>query len=136
MRHRVRSLMKRRKLNRPHSHRLALFRNLAREVFEHGSIMTTTAKAKAVKPFIERILTKAKEAHFTENKERSIALRRQIYKHFNDRKLVKKICDEIAPKFENRNGGYLRIVKIGPRRGDAAEMSLLQLVVTQEESEE
>ncbi|ACR80554.1 MULTISPECIES: 50S ribosomal protein L17 [Kosmotoga] len=144
MRHRV----KKKKLNRPHSQRLALMRGLARELFEHGTIITTTAKAKAVKPFVESIITKAKKAalYAKEINERSngdpeiqalrsknVALRREINRHFNDRKLVKKICDEIAVNYIDRNGGYTRIIKVGRRRGDAAELSILQLVETKSE---
>ncbi|AEX85267.1 50S ribosomal protein L17 [Marinitoga sp. 1135] len=132
MRHRV----KVNKLSRYASHRKALLKNLAREVFEHGSIITTTAKAKAVRPLVEKILTKAKEAKTTDNKDRSVALRRQINRYFNDRRFTNKVVDEIAPKFENRNGGYTRILKIGYRRGDAAELSLLQLVESIENKEE
>ncbi|KLO22617.1 50S ribosomal protein L17 [Marinitoga sp. 1197] len=131
MRHRVKT----NKLSRYASHRKALLKNLAREVFEHGSIITTTAKAKAVRPLVEKILTKAKEAKTTDNKDRSIALRRQINRYFNDRKFTNKVVDEIAPVFENRNSGYTRILKIGFRRGDAAELSLLQLVENIEKKE-
>lgn len=137
------------KLNRPHSQRVALMRNLAREVFEHGTVMTTTTKAKVVKPFIESIITKAKEAALCARqianksetdpevltlKSRNIALRREINRHFGDRKLVKKICDEIAVDYLDRNGGYTRIVKVGHRRGDAAEVSILQLVKPEKEA--
>ncbi|SHE72993.1 large subunit ribosomal protein L17 [Marinitoga hydrogenitolerans DSM 16785] len=132
MRHRV----KINKLSRYASHRKALLKNLAREVFEHGSIITTTAKAKAVRPLVEKILTKAKEAKTTDNKDRSVALRRQINRYFNDRRFTNKVVDEIAPAFENRNSGYTRILKIGFRRGDAAELSLLQLVENIEKKEE
>ncbi|AKI97914.1 bL17 family ribosomal protein [Kosmotoga pacifica] len=143
MRHR----MHKKKLNRPHNQRVALMRGLAREVFEHGTIMTTTTKAKAVKPFVESIITKAKEAALCARqiaeksegdpelvalKARNVALRREINRHFNDRKLVKKICDEIAVNYLNRNGGYTRIVKVGRRRGDAAELSILQLIKPEE----
>ncbi|MCD6160232.1 MAG: 50S ribosomal protein L17 [Kosmotoga sp.] len=139
MRHRI----NKKKLNRPHSQRVALMRNLAREVFEHGTVMTTTTKAKFVKPFVESIITKAKEAALCAKqiaektdtdpelltlKSRNVALRREINRHFGDRKLVKKICDEIAVDYLDRNGGYTRIVKVGHRRGDAAEVSILQLV--------
>jgi len=134
MRHRV----KINKLSRYASHRKALLKNLAREVFEHGSIITTTAKAKAVRPLVEKILTKAIEAKTTDNKDRNVALRRQINRYFNDRKFTNKVVDEIAPVFieKNRKSGYTRILKIGFRRGDAAELSLLQLVESIEKKEE
>lgn len=132
MRHRV----KINKLSRYASHRKSLLKNLAREVFEHGSIITTTAKAKAVRPMVEKILTKAKEAKTTDNKDRSVALRRQINRYFNDKRFTNKVVDEIAPIFENRNSGYTRILKIGFRKGDAAELSLLQLVESIDKKEE
>ncbi|WGS65342.1 50S ribosomal protein L17 [Marinitoga aeolica] len=134
MRHRV----KINKLSRYASHRKALLKNLAREVFEHGSIITTTAKAKAVKPMVEKILTKAIEAKETDNKDRSVALRRQINRYFNDKRFTNKIVDEVAKVFidANRKSGYTRILKIGFRRGDAAELSLLQLVENIEKKEE
>ncbi|MBM7559944.1 50S ribosomal protein L17 [Marinitoga litoralis] len=134
MRHRV----KINKLSRYASHRKALLKNLAREVFEHGSIITTTAKAKTVRPLVEKILTKAIEANKTDNKDRSVALRRQINRYFNDRKFTNKVVDEVAKVYveKNRTSGYTRILKIGYRRGDAAELSLLQLVETAEKKEE
>ncbi len=126
MRHR----MKRNKLNRYGSHRRALERNFAKEILEHKTIMTTTVKAKAIKPFIEKLLTKAVKAYKIKdaNKDESVALRRQLFAELGDRRLVNKLVDEIAPKFVNRNGGYTRVLKVGPRRGDGAEMSVLQLI--------
>jgi large subunit ribosomal protein L17 len=128
MRHRVKT----NKLNRYASHRKALLNNLARSVFESESIITTTAKAKAVRPLVEKIITKAKEANATDSPDRRVALNRDINKHFNDRKLVYKIVHEIAPRYENRNGGYTRILKIGYRKGDASELSILQLLPKEE----
>lgn len=146
MRHRVSGS----KLNMPHSQRVALMRNLARELFEHGTIVTTVTRAKEVRPFVESIITKAKKATILsaeiaakdsessesqELKSRNLALRREINRNFNDRKLVKKICDEIAVKYLERNGGYTRIVKLGMRRGDASEMAVLQLIDNEERQE-
>lgn len=126
MRHR----MKRNKLNRYASHRNALLRNLAKEIIEHNSIMTTTVKAKVGRQYIEKLIAKAIKAYKIKesNKAESVALRRQIFAEIGDRRLVNKLVDEIAPKFVERNGGYLRVVKVGPRRGDGAEMAVLQLV--------
>ncbi len=126
MRHR----MKRTKLNRYGSHRRSLMRNLAKEIIEHGTIMTTTVKAKVGKEYIEKLITKAVRAYKIkdENKEESIALRRQLFAELGDRKLVNKLVDEIAPKYTNRNGGYTRVIKVGQRRGDGAEVSVLQIV--------
>ncbi|MEA2066492.1 MAG: L17 family ribosomal protein [Thermotogota bacterium] len=144
MRHRV----KKKKLNRPHDQRLALKRSLAREIFEHETIITTTSKAKIVKPFVESLLTKAKKAasyaqqiaekgdpnspELADLKAKNVSLRREINRHFNSRKLVKRICDEIGTRYLDRNGGYTRIVKLGKRRGDATELSILQLVKPEE----
>uniref|UniRef100_A0A7C4RWU4 Large ribosomal subunit protein bL17 n=1 Tax=Fervidobacterium thailandense TaxID=1008305 RepID=A0A7C4RWU4_9BACT len=126
MRHR----MKRNKLNRYASHRNALLRNLAKEIIEHNSIMTTTVKAKVGRQYIEKLIAKAIKAYKIKESDRaeSVALRRQIFAELGDRRLVNKLVDEIAPKFVERNGGYLRVVKVGPRRGDGAEMAVLQLV--------
>ncbi|HOO75301.1 MAG TPA: 50S ribosomal protein L17 [Tepiditoga sp.] len=124
MRHRVKT----NKLNRYAKHRNALLSNLARSVFEEESIITTTAKAKTVRPLVEKIITKAKEASSTDVPERKMALSREINKYFNDRKLVQKIVNEIGPRYATRNGGYTRILKIGFRRGDASELSILQLL--------
>jgi len=126
MRHR----MKRNKLNRYGSHRMSLMRNLAKEIIEHGTIMTTTVKAKVGKEYIEKLITKAVKAYKIkdENKEESIALRRQLFAELGDRKLVNKLVDEIAPKYTGRNGGYTRVIKVGQRRGDGAEVSVLQIV--------
>jgi large subunit ribosomal protein L17 len=128
MRHRV----KRNKLNRYASHRKALVKNIARSVFEEGSIVTTTVKAKVARSLVEKIITKAKKANAADTPERKMALSREINKNFNDRKLVDKIVNEIAPKYQDRNGGYTRILKIGFIRGDASEMSLFQLLPVDE----
>jgi len=126
MRHR----MKRNKLNRYGTHRVSLMRNLAKEIIDHGTIMTTTVKAKVGKEYVEKLITKAVKAYKikNENKAESVALRRQIFAELGDRQLVNKLVDEIAPKFATRNGGYTRVIKVGARRGDGAELSVLQLV--------
>ena len=146
MRHRVSGS----KLNMPHSQRVSLMKNLARELFEHGTIVTTVTKAKELRPFVESIITRAKKAttitqelgtksaespEALELKSRNLALRREINRNFNDRRLVKKICDEVAVKYLTRNGGYTRIVKLGMRRGDASEMAVIQLVDNEEKKE-
>jgi len=128
MRHRVKT----NKLNRYATHRKALLNNIARSIFEEGSIITTTAKAKTAKPLVEKLITKAIKAN-KGDATKKMALSREINKHFNDRKLVAKLVNEIAPKYMDRNGGYTRILKIGFRRGDASEMSLFQLLPVNEE---
>jgi len=121
MRHRV----KNKTLNRYASHRIAMLRNIAREVFEHGTIITTAPKAKAARTLIERIITKAKKG--------DVWSRRLIDRELHDRRLTNKVVEEIAPKFKNREGGYTRILKLGQRRGDGAEMVILQLLEVEEE---
>ncbi len=116
MRHRK----KVKKLGRPVGHRKALLRNLASQIIQHHEIKTTLAKAKAARSFVERLITYAK--HDT------VHHRRLAFKHLQNRTLVKKLFDEIGPAFEDRNGGYTRVIKLGQRRGDGAEMAILQLV--------
>lgn len=116
MRHRK----KLKKLSRPSDHRKALIKNLMRSIFEHGSIVTTLPKAKAVRPFIEKAITKGKSG--------SVHSRRCINAYLGDRKLTNKVVDEISTKFKERPGGYTRILKMGKRRGDASEMALLQII--------
>ncbi|HPE41011.1 MAG TPA: 50S ribosomal protein L17 [Bacteroidales bacterium] len=108
------------KLSRPSDHRKALIKNLMRSLFEHGSIVTTLPKAKAVRPFVEKVITKGKSG--------SVHSRRYIYSYLGDRKLTNKVVDEISKKFQSRPGGYTRILKMGQRRGDASEIALLQIL--------
>lgn len=116
MRHRK----KVKKLGRTASHRRATLRNLASALINHHQIKTTLAKAKAARSNIEKLITTGKKD--------SVHARRQAFKFLQNRTLVKKLFDEIAPSFSDRNGGYTRIVKLGPRTGDSAEMAILQLV--------
>ncbi len=131
MRHRV----KRHRINRPKDHRTALLRNQARELIEHGSIVTTISKAKALKVFFDKLMSKAVKAASADDKIKSMNLRRQINRHLNDKRLTNKFVDEIASRYVGRSGGYTRIVRIGYRRGDGAEMAIVQLV-SSETSEE
>ncbi len=108
------------KLNRTASHRKAMFSNLATQLFEHKKIRTTKSKAKAVRPVIERLITFAKKG--------DLASRRQVLKTVRDKKIVKELFEEVAPTFESRNGGYTRIIKLGQRLGDGAELAYLELV--------
>jgi large subunit ribosomal protein L17 len=117
MRHRK----QRAKLSRETAHRKALFSNLCREVIDHERIQTTEAKAKAVKPELERLITLAKRG--------DLHARRQALSELGqDKFLVHKLFEEIAPRYAERNGGYTRIVKLGPRRSDSTEMVYLELV--------
>jgi large subunit ribosomal protein L17 len=94
--------------------------NLSASLFEHERIRTTEAKAKMLRPFAERLITKAKKG--------GIHDRRQVLAVIEDRKVVHKLFADIGPRFEDRNGGYTRILKLGPRNGDAAPMVLIELV--------
>lgn len=129
MRHRV----KRHRLGRYGSHRKSLLRNLSREIVEHGAVVTTTAKAKAVKIFMDKLMAKAVEAVTTDDRAKSVHLRRQINAVLGDRRLTNKLVDEIAKRYVGRKSGFVRVLRLGYRRGDAAEMSLVQLVEASEE---
>ena len=111
----------RRKLSRTPSHRKALFMNLSREVISHERIQTTEAKAKAVKPEVEKLITLAKRGD-------QHARRQAMARLGQDKFVVYKLFEEIAPRYADRNGGYTRILKLGPRQSDATEMVFLELV--------
>lgn len=99
------------------------------ELFRHERIKTTLAKAKAVRSEAEHLVTLAKRSQTKRDTEQQdIHERRQLAAVLTDGEVVKKLCDEIAPRFMARQGGYTRIIKLGPRQGDAAEMVLLELV--------
>ena len=108
-------------LSRSSSHRKALIMNLAREVIEHERIKTTEAKAKAAKPEIERLITLAKRGDQHARRQAAAALGQ-------DKFVVYRLFEEIAPRYADRPGGYLRILKLGPRRSDSTEMVFLELV--------
>ena len=111
----------RNKLSRDSAHRRALMRNLCRDVIEHERITTSQAKAKAVKPKLEKLITLAKRG--------DLHARRQVLSELGqDKFLVHKLFEEVAPRYAERPGGYTRIVKLGPRRSDSTEMVLLELV--------
>jgi large subunit ribosomal protein L17 len=111
----------RNKLSRDSAHRRALMRNLCRDVIEHERITTSQAKAKAVKPKLERMITLAKRG--------DLHARRQVLAELGqDKFLVHKLFEEVAPRYADRPGGYTRIIKLGPRRSDSTEMVFLELV--------
>ncbi len=116
MRHRVKG----RKLGRTASHRLATMRSLATALFLHKKIVTTLAKAKHARTFIEPLITKAKAD--------TVHARRLVEEHIKDKEAFKELFGNIIEKVGDRPGGYTRIVKLGQRRGDAAEMAILELV--------
>jgi large subunit ribosomal protein L17 len=108
------------KLGRDSAHRRALYANLACSLIEHGRIRTTEAKAKAVKPFAEQMITLGKRG--------DLSARRQAISELRSQDAVRKLFDDVAPRFAERPGGYSRIVKLGQRQGDAADMVYLELV--------
>ena len=116
----MRHAMKHRKLGRTSSHRQAMFRNQLASLIQHGRIKTTLAKAKELRPLAERLVTRGREG--------TVHARRMVRQWVPDRKVVKKLFDDVAPRFADRPGGYLRILKLGPRPGDAAEMAYLEFV--------
>lgn len=122
MRHRVAGYH----LGRDTAQRKQLFSNLVRELYMHGRITTTEAKARAVRGDAEKLITKAK--HGLRDGGNRIHAQRQIVAYLGDQTVAKKVFDEIAPKYAERNGGYTRVVKLGKRQGDAADMAILELV--------
>ena len=111
-------------LSRDAGHRKLLFRNLIRDLYIHERITTTEAKARAIRAEAERLITKAKHG-VSGNR---VHAQRQLVSFLNDKTVVKKVFDEFAPRYATRNGGYTRMIKIGKRSGDAAEMVILELV--------
>lgn len=108
------------KLNRTRSHREAMLSNMAMSLFEHRIIKTTDAKAKALRPVVDRLITTAKK--------NTLASRRQVAERIRVREIFQKLYTEIIPQFADRNSGYTRVIKLGVRRGDGASMSVIELV--------
>lgn len=116
-------------LGRDAGHRKALFRNLIKSLYTHERIMTTEAKARSIRADAEKLITKAKRG-LAEGGNR-VHAQRQLVSYLNDKTLAKKVFDEFAPRYAARNGGYTRMIKIGKRQGDAADMVILELVDTE-----
>jgi large subunit ribosomal protein L17 len=123
MRHRVAG----KTLSRGKDERKALRRNLIKQLFEHERIKTTRAKAIAVRGQAERLITLAKNGNSAGEIE-MVNARRKAASQLSDAGAVQRLFDEVAPRFENRQGGYTRIVKLGMRKGDAAQMVILELI--------
>ncbi len=125
MRHQVAGF----KLNRTKGARIALRRNLIKQFFENERIRTTVTKASAIRGEAEKMITVARNVKDASDNEK-VAARRLIVARLggNSNEIVKKLFDEIAPRFAERNGGYTRVLKLGPRFGDKAEMAILELV--------
>ena len=109
-----------RQLGSPTDHRMSMLRGMVTYLFENGSIETTDTRAKEVRDLADKMITLGKK--------NTLAAKRQAHSFITKEEVVKKLFDEIAPKYADRNGGYTRIIKTGPRRGDAAEMAIIQLI--------
>lgn len=109
-----------RKLSRPTDHRKAILRNQVTKLLAYGRIETTHARAKETQRMAEKMITLAKRG--------DLHARRQVLAYIYDEDVVTKLFDEIAPKYSERNGGYTRVLKMGPRRGDGAEMAIIELL--------
>ena len=109
-----------RKLGRTTDHRRAMLRAMVTYLLENGQIETTVTRAKEVRAVAEKMITIGKNS--------DLHSKRQVFAYVTKEDVAKRVFDEISPKYADRNGGYTRIVKIGPRRGDAAEMAIIQLV--------
>ena len=110
-----------RKLGRPTDHRRAMLRAMVTYLLENGKIETTVTRAKEVRPLAEKMITLGKKG--------DLAAKRAAMTFITKEDVVKKVFDELAPKYAERNGGYVRITRIGPRRGDGAEMAIIELVL-------
>src|SRR5881409_338218 len=116
MKHRVAG----RKLGRTSAHRLAVLRNLSTDLFRHERIRTTLMKAKELRPFAEKLITVGKRG--------DVFARRRVARHIHDSAIARKLVETLSTRFAERPGGYTRIIKLGPRRGDSAEMAILEFV--------
>lgn len=115
MRHRKKG----RGLSRKPDHRTATLRNMATSLIRHERIRTTEAKAKELRPFVEKLITWARRD--------DVHARRRVRRHIADREVLGKLFDQVGPRFEGREGGYTRILKLGARKGDGAELALIEL---------
>ena len=109
-----------RKLGRTSDHRKAMLRGMVTYLIENGQIETTVTRAKEVKAMAENMITIAKSS--------GLHSKRQVYSYITKESVAKKLMEEVAPKFADKNGGYTRVIKTGPRRGDAAEMCIIELI--------
>ena len=122
MRHRISG----KKLNRTSQHRQMLFRNMSQALLRHEQIVTTLAKARALRPVVERLITLGKRG--------DLHARRQAYARLRDDAMTKKLFDVLSPRYAERKGGYLRIIKAGYRYGDAAAMAVIEFVERDEDA--
>lgn len=119
-------------LGRTSDQRKLLRRNLISDLFRYERITTTETKARAIRAEAEKLITMAKRALAHEDKTRAVHARRVMMSRINNREAVTKVFDELAPRYETRPGGYTRTYKMGPRKGDAAPMALIEMVDREE----
>ncbi len=124
--------MAHRKLNRTHEHRKAMFANMACALIKHEQITTTLPKAKALRPVVEKLVTLAK--HADADKDRALHLRRLAVSRIRDKDMAKKLFDTLGPRYAERNGGYIRIMKAGFRYGDNAPLAVIEFVDRDEDA--
>ena len=124
--------MAQRKLNRTHEHRKAMFANMACALIKHEQITTTLPKAKELRPIVEKLVTMAK--HADKDESRSLHLRRQAISRIRDRDMAKKLFDTLGPRYSERDGGYIRIMKAGFRYGDNAPLAVIEFVDRDEDA--
>lgn len=121
-----------RKLNRTHEHRKAMFANMAAALIKHEQITTTLPKAKELRPIVEKLVTMAKKAD--KDKTRALNLRRLVIARIRDEGQAKKLFDTIGPRYQGRDGGYIRIMKAGFRYGDNAPLAVIEFVDRDEDA--
>ena len=124
--------MAHRKLNRTHEHRKAMFANMACALIKHEQITTTLPKAKELRPIVEKLVTKAK--HASSDADRALHLRRQVVSSIRDKGMAKKLFDTLGPRYAERDGGYIRIMKAGFRYGDNAPLAVIEFVDRDEDA--
>ena len=121
-----------RKLNRTHEHRKAMFANMASALIKHEQITTTLPKAKELRPIVEKLVTMAK--HAEKDEKRSLNLRRLAIAKIRDKDMAKKLFDTLGPRYAERDGGYIRIMKAGFRYGDNAPLAVIEFVDRDEDA--
>lgn len=132
MRHRVVKKI----LGRDEEHRKALMSNLSSQLIEHGKINTTLPKAKVLRPFVEKLITKAIKSHKSGNKMDKFNTVKDLRKYLRNEKTIRKLIEDIAPMYLERDGGYTRIIKTGERDGDKAPMARIELIKDKEAKKE
>ena len=123
------------KLNRTYSHRKAMLRNMATSLFKNERIITTRAKAKVLRTYAEPLITLARKTKTAKIASLALHNRRRLLTFLKDELVTRKLIDDIAPRYQERNGGYLRIIHLNERKSDASKMSILELVERRKKEE-